>query len=72
MKVILAYWPSLWQAATENEKVVDLIFGVFSSKEKALQAVSNSLTKEEWEEYNGEFVYEELNVDQYHPIPDVR
>lgn len=69
MKVILAYWPSQWQAATEDQPVIDLVFGIFSSKEKAIERISNNLEKKDWAEYNDQFVYAELDIDQYMPIP---
>jgi len=67
----IAYWPSQWQAATDIETVVDLIFGVFTSKEKAIEAVRTNLSPEEWESYNDQFVYEKIELDQYHPIPHI-
>lgn len=69
MKLFLAYWSSPWQAATSDEPVIDLIFGVITSRAKAESVVSKSMSKEEWEEYKDEFVYEEVEVDAYHPIP---
>ncbi len=71
MKLYLAYWPSQWQSATTDETVVDLIFGVFNSRETAQKVVSNAMSSKEWEEYKDEFVYEEVEVDKYHPIPHV-
>ena len=71
LKIVLAYWPSLWQAVTSDETVVDLIFGVFSSRAKAIEIVSTSIRKDEWEEYKDQFVYEELELDEYHPIPNL-
>jgi len=67
----IAYWPSQWQAATDIETVVDLIFGVFTSREKAIEAVRTNLSPEEWESYNDQFVYEKIELDQYHPIPHI-
>jgi hypothetical protein len=67
----IAYWPSQWQAATDTETVIDLIFGVFTSKENAVEKVRASISPEEWESYNDQFVYEKLELDQYHPIPHV-
>lgn len=69
MKVILAYWPSQWQAATEDQPVIDLVFGIFSSREKAIEAITSNLDKKEWDEYNDQFLYTELELDQYRPIP---
>ena len=69
MKIVLAYWPSQWQAATEEQSAIDLVFGVFSSKEKAVDVISKNLERSEWEEYNDQFVYAELDLDQYRPIP---
>ncbi len=69
MNVVLAYWPSQWQAATENQPVIDLVFGVFSSKEKAIDVISRNLEEDEWEEYNDQFVYAEIELDQYRPMP---
>ena len=69
MKLILAYWPSQWQAATDDQPVIDLVFGVFSSKEKAVKEISGNLQKSEWEEYNDQFVYSELEIDHYQPTP---
>lgn len=69
MKIVLAYWPSQWQAATEDQPVIDLVFGVFSSKEKAIEVISKCLDKDEWEEYSDQFVYSELELDQYRPMP---
>ena len=69
---MLAYWPSQWQAVTSDETVVDLIFGVFSSRAKAMEAVSTSMRSDEWKEYKDQFVYEELELDEYHPIPHVK
>ena len=71
LKICLAYWPSQWQSATTEETVVDLIFGVFSSREEAVEVVSSGMARKEWEEYKDQFVYEELIVDQYHPIPHI-
>jgi hypothetical protein len=70
-KLWIAYWPSQWQAATDDETVIDLIFGVFTSKEKALEAVRAGISVEEWDSYNEEFVYEELELDKYNPIPHI-
>jgi hypothetical protein len=70
-KLWIAYWPSQWQAATETETVVDFIFGIFSSRESAISAVRSYVSKEEWELYNDQFVYEELELDRLHPIPHV-
>ena len=67
----IAYWPSQWQAATDIETVVDLIFGVFTSREKAIEAVRTNVSPEEWESYNDQFVYEKIELDQYHPIPHI-
>jgi hypothetical protein len=67
----IAYWPSQWQAATDTETVVDLIFGVFTSKEKAMEAVRKNVSPEEWDSYNDQFVYEKTELDQYHPIPHI-
>ena len=67
----IAYWPSQWQAATDTETVIDLIFGVFTSKEKAIQEVRAGISPEEWETYNDQFVYEKIILDQYHPIPHI-
>jgi hypothetical protein len=67
----IAYWPSQWQAATDTETVIDLIFGVFTSKEKAIQEIKGGISPEEWETYNDQFVYEKMTLDQYHPIPHV-
>lgn len=69
MKIVLAYWPSQWQAATDDQPVIDVVFGVFASKEKAVDEIRKNLERSEWEEYNGQFVYTELNLDQYWPIP---
>jgi hypothetical protein len=69
LKLVLAYWPSQWQAATSNETVIDLIFGVFSSEEIARRTIRESMSGDEWEEFRSQFVYEELNLDDYHPIP---
>ena len=69
---MLAYWPSQWQAVTSDETVVDLIFGVFRSRAKAMEAVSTSMRSDEWKEYKDQFVYEELELDEYHPIPHVK
>ena len=69
MKVVLAFWPSQWQAATEEQSVIDLVFGVFSSKEKAVDVISKNLERSEWEEYNDQFVYAEIDLDQYRTIP---
>jgi hypothetical protein len=71
MKVWLAFWPSQWQAATDNETVIDLVFGVYSTRDMAVESVRGSMTLDEWEAYHEEFVYEELEVDEYHPIPHV-
>jgi hypothetical protein len=49
--------------------VVDLISGIFTSKERAIEMVRKNLSPEEWETYNDQFVYEKLELDQYHPIP---
>lgn len=70
MKLCIAYWPSQWQAATTDETVIDLVFGIFSSHEKAIEVVKENLDKE-WESYSDQFIFEELEVDQYHPIPHV-
>jgi hypothetical protein len=67
----IAYWPSQWQAATDTETVIDLIFGVFSSKENAMEKVRASISPEEWKTYNDQFVYEKIELDRYHPIPHV-
>lgn len=71
MKVVLAYWPSQWQAATDVQPVIDLVFGVFSSKEKALKEIRGNLKDGEWEEYKDQFVYSELEIDLYQPIPNL-
>jgi hypothetical protein len=70
-KLWIAYWPSQWRAATDTETVVDLIFGIFTSRDKAVEAVRAGISPEEWEEYNDQFVYEEVELDKYHPIPHV-
>ncbi len=67
----IAYWPSQWRAATDTETVIDLIFGVFSSKERAIQEVRAGVSQEEWESYTDQFVYERIELDQYHPIPHI-
>jgi hypothetical protein len=69
LKIILAYWPSQWQAATSEETVIDVVFGVFSSREKAIDAISKNVHRDEWEEYKDQFVYETLEVDAYQPVP---
>ena len=71
MKVCLAYWPCQWQSATTDETVMDLIVGVFSSREKAVEVLSSEMSRKEWEEYKDQFVNEELNIDEYHPIPHI-
>jgi hypothetical protein len=70
-KVWIAYWPSQWQAATDVETIVDLIFGIFSTRENAVNAVRAGLSPAEWETYNEEFVYEEIELDKYHPVPHI-
>lgn len=70
-KVWIAYWPSQWQAATDTETVIDLVFGVFTSREKAVEAVRAGVPPEEWESYNDQFVFEEIELDKYHSIPHV-
>ena len=67
----IAYWPSQWQAATDTETVIDVIFGIFSSREKAVEVVKASISPEEWDSYNSEFVFQELELDSYHPIPHI-
>ena len=67
----IAYWPSQWQAATDIETVVDLIFGIFTTREKAVEAVRAGISPEEWEAYSYQFVFEEVELDKYHPIPHV-
>lgn len=69
MKIVLAYWPSQWQAATDDQPVIDVVFGVFASKERAVAEISKNLERSEWEEYNDQFVYAELDFDHYGPIP---
>jgi hypothetical protein len=71
MKIWIAFWPSQWQAATDNETVIDLIFGTFTSHDKAVETVKRSMTPKEWEEYHDQFVYEQVELDEYHPIPHV-
>ncbi|MDG6921784.1 MAG: hypothetical protein JRN67_00650 [Nitrososphaerota archaeon] len=71
MKLCIAYWPSQWQAATSEETVVDMIFGVFSSRTKAEEKVKDSMTLSEWETYRDQFAFEDLELDQYHPIPHI-
>jgi len=71
VRLFIAYWPSQWQAATTEETVVDMVFGVFTSRGKAVETVKSSISSEDWNEYKDEFVYEELDVDTYHPIPHV-
>ena len=68
-KLWIAYWPSQWQAATDEETVIDLFFGVFSSKESAVAEIKSGVTKEEWDLYGDEFVYEEVELDRYHQVP---
>ncbi len=70
-KLWIAYWPSQWQAATDSETVIDLIFGIFTSREKAVEAVRAGVSLDEWESYNDQFVFEEIEPDSYHPIPHV-
>ena len=50
---------------------MDLIVGVFSSREKAVEVLSSEMSRKEWEEYKDQFVNEELNIDEYHPIPHI-
>jgi hypothetical protein len=71
LKLCIAYWPSQWRAATAEETVIDLIFGVFSSRKEAIKVVKENTSPKEWKEYGGEFVYEDLDVDKYHPIPHI-
>jgi hypothetical protein len=71
VKVWLAFWPSQWQAATDAETVIDLVFGVYSTREKAIESVRESMDLDEWEAYHDEFEYEEIELDGYHPIPHV-
>ncbi len=59
MKFCIAYWPSQWQAATTDETVIDLIFGVFTSREQAIKVVKENMTTKEWDKYSSQFVYEE-------------
>jgi len=70
-KLWIAYWPSQWQAATDSETVIDLIFGIFTCKEKAVEAIKASISEEEWESYNDQFLYEEIEPDRYYPIPHI-
>ena len=71
MKICIAYWPSQWQAATTDETVIDLIFGVFTSREQAIKVVKENMTTKEWDKYSSQFVYEDLDADKYHPIPHI-
>ena len=71
MKVYLAYWPSQWQAATDEETVINMVFGVFSSMEKAREVVQSSLEAAEWEEFGEEIRYEAMELDRAHSIPHV-
>jgi hypothetical protein len=70
-KLWIAYWPSQWQAATDSETVIDVVFGIFSSREKAEEAVRAGVSEEEWDAYHDQFVYEEMEPDSYHPIPHI-
>ena len=70
-KLWIAYWPSQWQAATDTETVIDLIFGIFSSRELAVKTVKAGISRREWESYGNQFVYEEIELDKYNPIPHV-
>jgi hypothetical protein len=47
------------------------MFGVYSSREKAVEVVKRNLGVKEWNKYSDQFVYEDLEVDEYHPIPHV-
>ncbi len=67
----IAYWPSQWQAATDSETVVDMIFGVFSSRETAIEKIRAKISREDWESFNDQFVFEEVELDSYHPIPHI-
>jgi hypothetical protein len=71
MSIWIAYWPSQWQAATDNETVTDMIFGVFSSRELAVEQIRGNISVEDWESFNDQFVFEEVELDKYHPIPRV-
>jgi hypothetical protein len=68
-KLWIAYWPSQWQAATDSETVIDLIFGIFSSRDLAVDAVKSGVSRKEWESYSDQFVYEEIELDKFSPIP---
>ncbi|HXQ93526.1 MAG TPA: hypothetical protein VN739_11020 [Nitrososphaerales archaeon] len=67
----IAYWPSQWQAATDNETIIDMIFGIFSSREIAIDKIKASISEEEWESFNDQFVFEKVELDSYHPIPHI-
>ena len=71
VKLWLAYWPSQWQSATDEESVIDCIFGVFTSRENAEAILKARIAPKKWEGFHDEFVFEELNTDECHPVPHI-
>jgi hypothetical protein len=70
-KLWIAYWPSQSRAATDNETVINLFFGVFTSKQKAIESVKAGVLVEEWESFHDQFLYEKIEPDRYNPISRV-
>jgi len=48
-----------------------VIFGVFSSREKALEKIKGNISTEDWESFNDQFVLEEIELDSFHAIPHI-
>ena len=71
MNLWIAYWPSQWQAATDTETVIDMIFGIFSSREIAIEKIKAEISRQDWDSFNDQFVFEEVERDSCHSIPHV-